>query len=211
VPFIRKDIQNRRNGIDKPESRLNGLLWTAPLLPVGLFGFAWTSTGPPHTWIITMFFTTAVGVANYAIYMATIDYMVAAYGEYSASATGGNGFARDVLAGLAGLYSTPFIRHFAAPYTLSYPSTILACLGVAFIIPVYVFYWYGPQIRARSKFACKLAEERREELNNLETVEEVQETQAMQQPKPDFSLKAQETGSVSSFRKLVETSFQANS
>jgi hypothetical protein len=34
-------------------------------------------------------------MANYAIYMATIDYMVAAYGPYSASATGGNGFARE--------------------------------------------------------------------------------------------------------------------
>lgn len=39
--------------------------------------------------------------------MATIDYMVAAYGPYSASATGGNGFARDFLAGIAAMYSTP--------------------------------------------------------------------------------------------------------
>lgn len=39
--------------------------------------------------------------------MATIDYMVAAYGPYSASATGGNALARDFLAGVAALYSTP--------------------------------------------------------------------------------------------------------
>ena len=39
--------------------------------------------------------------------MATIDYMVAAYGEYSASATGGNALARDVLAGAAAMYSDP--------------------------------------------------------------------------------------------------------
>lgn len=44
---------------------------------------------------------------QYGIYMATIDYMVAAYGPYSASATGGNGFARDFLAGIAAMYSTP--------------------------------------------------------------------------------------------------------
>ena len=44
---------------------------------------------------------------QYAIYMATIDYMIASYGPYSASATGGNGLARDFLAGLAAIYSMP--------------------------------------------------------------------------------------------------------
>lgn len=39
--------------------------------------------------------------------MATIDYMIASYGPYSASATGGNALARDVLAGVAAMYSTP--------------------------------------------------------------------------------------------------------
>jgi hypothetical protein len=39
--------------------------------------------------------------------MATIDYMIASYGPYSASATGGNALARDFLAGVAAMYSTP--------------------------------------------------------------------------------------------------------
>lgn len=39
--------------------------------------------------------------------MATIDYMIASYGPYAASATGGNGFARDFLAGVAAMYSIP--------------------------------------------------------------------------------------------------------
>jgi len=33
--------------------------------------------------------------------------MIAAYGPYAASATGGNGLARDFLAGIAAMYSTP--------------------------------------------------------------------------------------------------------
>lgn len=44
---------------------------------------------------------------QYSIYMATIDYMIASYGPYSASATGGNALARDFLAGIAAMYSTP--------------------------------------------------------------------------------------------------------
>lgn len=51
-----------------------------------------------------------IGIANYCIYMATIDYMVAAYGPYAASATGGNALARDFLAGVAAMYATPSKR-----------------------------------------------------------------------------------------------------
>ena len=71
-----------------------------------------------------MIFTALIGIANvswplliyqgkepdllqYAIYKSSVDYQIAAYGEYAASATGGNDFARDFLAGIAVLYSTP--------------------------------------------------------------------------------------------------------
>ena len=107
-PWIHKDHNTmRKYGVDSisPEHRLYWLLWLVPLLPIGLFGFAWTSTGPPLPWIAPMIFAALIAIANYAIYMSTIDYMVAAYGAYSASATGGNGFARDFLAGVSAMYT----------------------------------------------------------------------------------------------------------
>lgn len=89
-----------------PESRLWWLLFLAPLLPMGLLGSAFTVTGPPLPWIAPLVFAVLIGAANMAIYYATIDYMVAAYGgKYSASATGGNGFSRDLLAGLCAFYT----------------------------------------------------------------------------------------------------------
>jgi len=93
--------------------------------------------------------------------MATIDYMVAAYGPYSASATGGNALARDFLAGIAALYSSPFYSNLPKPYILEYPSTILACLAFLVTIPIYIFYWKGPAIRERSKFAQTLASDKK--------------------------------------------------
>lgn len=39
--------------------------------------------------------------------LLTVISMIAAYGPYAASATGGNGVARDFLAGIAAIYSTP--------------------------------------------------------------------------------------------------------
>lgn len=112
--------------------------------------------------------------------MATIDYMIAAYGPYSASATGGNGLARDFLAGVAAMYAMPCkcSAHLmssqrrlttVAVYTniptfgrlhLVWPTVILGCLAGLVTIPIFVFYWKGPQIRARSKFAQSLATER---------------------------------------------------
>ena len=91
--------------------------------------------------------------------------MIAAYGPYAASATGGNDLARDFLAGIAALYSTPFYENVGGPngkYVLEYPSTILGCLSVIVIAPIYVFYWKGQWFRDRSKFAQELQEGRKE-------------------------------------------------
>ncbi|EER28893.1 hypothetical protein D8B26_000620 [Coccidioides posadasii str. Silveira] len=147
----------------RPERRLWWLQITAPLECLGLFLFAWSSFGPPYFhWISPMFFSMMIAIANYCIYMATIDYMIASYGPYSASATGGNAFARDLLAGIAALYSTPFYKNGHPSYELVYPSLILS--GIAFLvtIPIYVFYKYGPQIRKWSKFAQTVATDRDE-------------------------------------------------
>ena len=163
-PFIHRDRQIRRKDPDalQPERRLYWLLYVAPCLTIGLFGFAWTSLGPPHVhWIAPLIFATLIGIANYAIYMATIDYMIASYGPYSASATGGNGFARDFLAGIAAMYATPMYEHIGNKYKLEWPTTILGFLAILVTIPIYVFYWKGPAIRERSKFAQVLASDRK--------------------------------------------------
>lgn len=153
--------QHHGNASRLPERRLLLLLFIAPLETIGLFGFAWTSMGPEYThWIVPLIFVFLIAIANYGIYMATIDYMVAAYGAYSASATGGNGFARDLLAGLSAMYATPMYKNIGGKFHLQWASTILGCLAIFVTIPIYVFYWKGPQIRASSKFAQTLEADR---------------------------------------------------
>lgn len=97
LPWISRDTRiYKEKGVDAlaPEHRLKWLLYLAPLETIGLFGFAWSSSGPPEVhWIAPMIFSCLIAIANYGIYMSTISYMLAAYGPYSASATGGNGFA----------------------------------------------------------------------------------------------------------------------
>ncbi|KAL1849091.1 hypothetical protein Plec18170_007750 [Paecilomyces lecythidis] len=160
----RQRYVRRHHGEDArlAERRLLLLLFIAPLETIGLFGFAWTSMGPDYTpWIAPLIFITCIAIANYAIYMATIDYMVAAYGPYSASATGGNGFARDFLAGISAMYATPMYSNIGGKFHLQWASTILGCIAFLVTIPIYIFYWKGPQIRESSKFAQTLAADRK--------------------------------------------------
>ena len=112
-----------------------------------------------------MIFSFLVGLANFAIYYSSVDYMIAAYGPYSASATGGNAFARDFLAGISAMYATPLYNNLAStsPQKSEYATTLLACLSCLVVVPIYVFYWNGPQIRKASKFASILAEDRKAE------------------------------------------------
>jgi hypothetical protein len=108
LPVIWHHNKTRKVDPDKlsPESRLWWLLFLAPLLPIGLFGFSWTSFGPERShWIGPVIFACVIGIANYGVYKSSIDYMIAAYGPFAASATGGNDFARDFLAGISALYA----------------------------------------------------------------------------------------------------------
>ena len=158
-PAIEKNRRERKmypnNERIQYESRLWWLLYTAPCLWIGLFAFAWTTLPQVH-WIASMIFAAVIGIANYSIYMATIDYMISAYGPYSASATGGNGFSRDFLAGVLTLPATPFFENIGGKRHLNYALTILACIAVLVTIPVYVFYFKGEWFRKRSPFAESL-------------------------------------------------------
>ncbi|KAF3769315.1 MFS general substrate transporter [Cryphonectria parasitica EP155] len=165
IPAIRRNIRQRES---KPgdehaqyESRLWWLLFTAPCLPIGLLIFALTCNGPPIHWIGSMFASGIIGIANYAIYMATIDYMVCAYGPFSASATGGNGFSRDFLAGVLTNAATPFYTNIPGPQNkpLQNASFILFAISFCLVGAVYVIYWFGPTLRKNSAFAQTLAKE----------------------------------------------------
>lgn len=82
--------------------------------------------------------------------------MITAYGPYSASATGGNGWARDFLAGVLTLPATPFFTNIGGKQHLQDASTILFCISFILVIAVYVIYWKGPVLRKRSPFAQQL-------------------------------------------------------
>lgn len=158
--------RRRKHGSESvsPEARLWWLRYVILLEPIGLIGFAWTSLGPARgvPWIAPMIFSCLVGIANYAIYQSSIDYTVAAYGVYAASATGGNDFARLFLSGIAALYYSPMYSNIGKKYPLEWASTILAVVALLVTVPVFYFYKNGERLRKKSKFAARIERERGE-------------------------------------------------
>jgi hypothetical protein len=83
--------------------------------------------------------------------------MICAYGPYAASATGGNGWARDFLAGVLTVPATPFYTNIGGKRHLEIASTILFGISLVLVAAVYAVYFYGPTLRKRSPFAESLA------------------------------------------------------
>ncbi|KAL1866476.1 hypothetical protein Daus18300_006711 [Diaporthe australafricana] len=135
------------------EGRMTVLVYTAPCLPVGLLIFALTANSAyGHlAWIGTAFGVLLIGIANYTIYASTIDYMVAAYGFYAASATGGNGFARDFLAGALTPAGGPWVKDMGPQKMCG----ILAGISALFCAVCIGVRIYGAWLRRRSKYTVQ--------------------------------------------------------
>ena len=77
LPFFARDGKIRKRDPDalQPETRLYWLLYMAPLETIGLFGFAWTSLGPPRVhWIAPMIFSALIGMANVCFLACTCSH-----------------------------------------------------------------------------------------------------------------------------------------
>ena len=161
VPAIRRNTALRAANPASEHAQYEARLWwlnyTAPLLSAGLLIFALVACLPGVTshvhWFPSMIASCLIGVANYAIYMATIDYTLRAYGVYAASATGGNGWARDFLAGILTPYAVPMFER-AGKFPMM---MILFGLALVLTASVYLVYFQGPWLRHKSKFAQTLA------------------------------------------------------
>lgn len=82
--------------------------------------------------------------------------MICAYGPYSASATGGNGWARDFFAGVLTFAATPFFSNIGGERHLEIANTILFAISLILVAAVYSTYFYGPFLRKRSPYAQAL-------------------------------------------------------
>jgi hypothetical protein len=61
------------------------------------------------------------------------------------------------------MYAAPLYHNLSQTRPSELATTMLAGLSCLVVVPIYVFYWKGPEIRMASKFASILAEDRKAE------------------------------------------------
>lgn len=134
-----------------PEGRLYFSCIESALMPIGLFWFGWTSFSSIH-WILP---TLAIGCATmgiYSIYLAVFNYLADTYHRYASSALAAQSFCRNMLGGIFPLVAEAMFNK------MSYQgaSSFLGGVGALLTIVPWVLVFFGPRIRARSKFASEI-------------------------------------------------------
>nr|OQO07767.1 hypothetical protein B0A51_17408 [Rachicladosporium sp. CCFEE 5018] len=140
----------RAHGIGKPEARLVPALIVSFFLPIGLFIFAWTSDGSIH-WIVPILGVFIFTIGVFILIQCIFVYLPFVYPQYAASLFAGNDFARSSIAFAAILFSRPMFLNMGVGPAVS----LLGALTAVCIGGIFVLYFYGERLRARSKFSAK--------------------------------------------------------
>lgn len=140
----------KRFGFGAPEGRLVPALFASFLTPIGLFLFAWTSRPSIH-WIVPTIGVTIYTIGIFIILQCVFVYISLTYPNYAASLFAGNDFCRSALAAGAILFARPLFLNLGVAEGV----TLLAGLTISGVIGIFVLYWYGASLRARSRFTAK--------------------------------------------------------
>jgi len=140
----------RRAMLDAPEGRLFFSCVQSILLPIGCFWFGWTSfRGVP--WIVPALAIGCATMGIFSIYLAVFNYLADSYGRYASSALAAQSFCRNMLGGAFPLFTPQMFK----AMTFQGAGSFLGGMGALLTLVPWILVFYGPRIRARSKFASQ--------------------------------------------------------
>ena len=140
----------RLHGLGAPERRLIPALYCSFLVPIGLFIFAWTGNGKIH-WIVSCIGLTLNIIGIFILFQCIFAYLPFVYPEYAGSLFAGNDVMRSTLAAAAILFSRPMFLGMGVGPGVS----LLGALTAVCIVGIFVLFFYGENLRKRSRFAAK--------------------------------------------------------
>lgn len=133
-----------------PEERLPSAFLGALALPVGLFWFAWTN-GPDIHWISPIAAGVPFGFGMPFVFLLVSNYLVDTYTIYAASVLAANTLLRSTFGAVFPLFTGYMFERLGIHWGASVPAFLaLACAPIPFL-----FYWYGPRIRRKSRYASE--------------------------------------------------------
>ncbi|OJI97509.1 hypothetical protein ASPVEDRAFT_295931 [Aspergillus versicolor CBS 583.65] len=131
-----------------PEARLPPMMLGSVFFAGGLFIFGWTSQIQIH-WFPSMVGGACMGLGFFTIFQAALNYLIDTFQSVAASAVAANTFLRSVFAGCFPLFATAMFRNLGVPWA----SSVLGFFAIALIPIPYLFYIFGPRIRAKGKWS----------------------------------------------------------
>ncbi|KAG8724928.1 hypothetical protein FRC09_011819 [Ceratobasidium sp. 395] len=136
------------NGVAPPEARLVMGCVGAVLLPVSMTWFAWT-TYPSIHYIVPIIAGVPFGAGMLLVFTSVISYLIDSYTLYAASALAANAVLRSIMGAAFPLFTPRMYASLGDQW---------ACMVFAFLALVctpmpFLFYKFGPAIRARSTFS----------------------------------------------------------
>ncbi|EUC38765.1 hypothetical protein COCCADRAFT_82278 [Bipolaris zeicola 26-R-13] len=136
---------------NSPEGRLYFACVESACMPIGLFMFGWTSSAGLH-WVLPAISIGIATIGIFSIYLATFNYLADTYHRYASSALAAQSFCRNMLGGVFPLITTQMYSK------LGYgpANSLLGGIGALLTIVPWILVFYGPRIRARSKFASEI-------------------------------------------------------
>ncbi len=131
-----------------PEDRLFGALYGSLVLPAGLFWYAWTARSSIH-WICPTIATGVSILGSILVYVPCNFFMLEVYGsKYGASSSGASSLMRYAFSAAFPLFIIQMYERLGVGWATSLLGFV--ALGMA-PIP-WIFYWWGPKLRARSSY-----------------------------------------------------------
>ncbi|KZP26754.1 MFS general substrate transporter [Athelia psychrophila] len=134
-----------------PEARLYYACGAGVVFPIGMFIYAWC-TFPQVHWIALIIGMVVFIWAAFTIYVAVFTYVADCYGPFASSASAGQSLLRNLM----GMAFPLFTQQMFATLTYKWANTVFALIAVLMIPIPFILFFYGPRIRARSKFASQL-------------------------------------------------------
>ncbi|KAF9269101.1 MFS polyamine transporter [Marasmius fiardii PR-910] len=136
-------------GFPPPEQRLFGAMFGGPALVIGGFWLGWTGQYSSIHWSVPAVGAVFLGFGISLIFMSFLSYVVDTYLMYSASAFAANTVVRSLVAAVFPLFITQMLQKMG----INWACTLISLIALLLSPSPYLFYVYGPRIRARSKFA----------------------------------------------------------
>ncbi|KAK5133872.1 hypothetical protein LTR08_007203 [Meristemomyces frigidus] len=119
-------LVRNNGGVSEPEFRLPPTILGAIIVPISLFGFAWT-TFPWVHWIVPIVFSGFFGLGNIICFSGIFTFLVECYPLYAASALAANSFARSSFAAAFPLFGVQMFERLGYQWA----STLLAFIALA--------------------------------------------------------------------------------